>query len=75
MHFAELFQLDAQAMSQRAFGTELVQEVFRLVKRLMRNVFALEQAAKAALNLGFGKQSEISWPHQSPGEARGPLFR
>jgi hypothetical protein len=63
MQLAKLFQLDAQAMPQRAFRTKFVEQGFRLVESLWRHVFAFEQTAKAALNLGFSKQDETSRPH------------
>jgi hypothetical protein len=58
VHLADFFQLDAQAVPERAFRAKFVEQRFRLVKRIRRHILAFEQVAEAALNLGFGKQGE-----------------
>jgi hypothetical protein len=51
---ANLFQLDAEAMSQRAFGPQFIEERLGLIECVWWNVLALEKIAKAALNFRFG---------------------
>ena len=58
VQLADFFQLDAQAMPERAFRTKFVEQRFRLVERIWRHILAFEHIAEAALNLGFGKQGE-----------------
>jgi hypothetical protein len=59
VQLADVFQLQAQAVAQRAFGAKFVEQCFSLVKGVRRNVLALEQVAKAALNFRFGKQGQL----------------
>jgi hypothetical protein len=57
---ANFFELDAQAVPERAFGPELVEQRLGFVERVWGNILALEQIAKATLNFGFGKQAKSS---------------
>jgi hypothetical protein len=59
MQLADLFELDAEAMPQRAFRAKFVKQCFGLVEGVGRHILGLEQVPEAALNLGFGKQGEI----------------
>ncbi len=45
-------------MPERAFRAKFVKQRFRLIEGVGRHILGLEQVAKAALNLGFGKQFE-----------------
>jgi hypothetical protein len=59
MQLADFLELDAQAMTQRAFRSKLFQQRFRPFKSVRRNVLALEQIAKTTLNFRFGKQGNL----------------
>jgi hypothetical protein len=56
VQLANFVELDAQTMSQGTFCAKLVEQRFRLLKGVRGNVFGFKEIAKAALNLGFGKQ-------------------
>jgi hypothetical protein len=49
-------------MTERAFRAKFVEQRFRLIEGVRRHILGLEQVTEAALNLGFGKQSETSRP-------------
>jgi hypothetical protein len=59
-HFAEFFELNAQPMAERALGSQFFQQVFCFVEVFGGEILRLEQIAKAALNLIFGKQGSLS---------------
>jgi hypothetical protein len=59
VELANLFQLNAQAVPQGAFRTQLFQQRLSLVESIWRNVFALKKIPKATLNFRFGKQGML----------------
>ena len=72
VQLADLFQLDAEPMPQGAFRAKFVEQRFGLVEGLGRDFLGLEQVAKAALNLGFGKQGENLQAADALGVTHGP---
>jgi hypothetical protein len=60
VHLAQFFELDAQPVAERALGSQFVQQAFGLIEVFERKILRLEQIAKAALNLIFGKQGSLS---------------
>lgn len=42
VQLADFFELDAQAVPQRAFGTKLFEQRFRLIKNFNRKIFRFE---------------------------------
>jgi hypothetical protein len=60
VHFAEFFELHAQPVTERAFGSQFVQQILGFIEILERKILRLEQIAKASLNLVFGKQGSVS---------------
>jgi len=50
VQLANLFQLDAQAVTKGAFRTQFVKQGLGLVECIRRNVFALKEIPKATLN-------------------------
>ena len=57
MHFAELCKLAAQAVTQRAFGTQFIEQVFGLGQRLAVHVGAVEQFPPRLGHFLLGKQT------------------
>lgn len=62
VHLAEFFELHAQPVAERAFGSQFVEKVFGFVEILERKILRLEQIAEASLNLIFGKQGSLLPP-------------
>ena len=58
VELANVFELNAEAVTQGALIPQLIEQGLGLVKGVGGNVFAFEQVAEAALNLRFSKQGE-----------------
>jgi hypothetical protein len=59
MQLANLFELDAQPMAERAFGPQFFQQGLSFVEGVGGNILALEHVSKAALNFILGKQGDL----------------
>jgi hypothetical protein len=59
VQLANLFQLDAEPMAERTFGSQFFQQGFGLIERIWGNILAFEQVSEAALNFILGKQGDL----------------
>jgi hypothetical protein len=59
MQLANLFQLNAEPVTERAFRPEFIEQGFCPFEGVGRNVFALKEISETTLNFRFGKQGEL----------------
>jgi hypothetical protein len=59
VQLANLFELQAEAVAERTFRSQLIEQGLSSIEGVWRYVFRLEEVAKTTLNFGFGKQGEL----------------
>lgn len=67
---SQLIQFNRQPVPQRAFRTQLGEQFFRFLERLLVDVALAEQSAETAIDLLFGKQNS----NLVAGKTEGRLF-
>src|SRR5262245_18520341 len=72
LQLADFLELNTQSVPERAFWAKFIKQRFRLIEGIRRHILGLEQITEAALNLGFGKQSEDLQALIASGTTRGP---
>ena len=75
MQLTDLFELNAQAMPQRTFGSQLIQQRLGFFERVGRHILAFEQIAETSLHLRFSKQVTLLTRTQNSAADCLPRFR